>query len=79
MTSPVASTSQPAQIPALEGPHKDAPAQKKSKDKKAKDATSSHPLEVRWNVSLPRARIHAIGSMLAEPQTGVLRSPYQNL
>lgn len=54
MTSAVASTSQPAQIPALEGPHKDQPAQKK-KEKKAKpDATSSHPLEVRRRVSSQR-------------------------
>ncbi|KAI0691258.1 tars protein [Cerioporus squamosus] len=40
MTSPVASTSQPAQIPALQGPHNDAPA-KKSKDKKPKESTST--------------------------------------
>ena len=47
MTTPVASTSQPAQLPALDGPHKDAPA-KKGKDKKAKDAAApGHPLEVR--------------------------------
>ena len=46
MTTPVASTSQPAQLPALDAPHNDAPA-KKGKDKKAKEAASGHPLEVR--------------------------------
>ena len=47
MTSPVASTSHPAQIPALNAPHKDTQGTKKTKDKK-KDAVSAHPLEVRW-------------------------------
>ena len=45
MTSPVASTSHPAQLPALDAPHKDQ-APKKSKDKK-KEAASTYPLEVR--------------------------------
>ena len=44
MTTPVASSSQPAQIPALENPHQEGT--KKSKDKKAKDTGSAHPLEV---------------------------------
>ena len=45
MTFPVASTSHPAQLPALDAPHKDQ-APKKSKDKK-KEAASTYPLEVR--------------------------------
>ncbi len=45
MTSPVASTSHPAQIPALNAPHKDTQGAKKTKDKK-KDAISAYPLEV---------------------------------
>ena len=50
MTHPVASSSHPAQLPALETPHA-ADAQggtpKKPKDKKKADAASQHPLEVR--------------------------------
>ena len=45
MTSPVASISHPAQIPALNAPHKDTQGTKKTKDKK-KDAVSAYPLEV---------------------------------
>ena len=51
MAHPVASSSHPAQLPALETPHAaDAQggAPKKPKDKKKADAASQHPLEVRF-------------------------------
>lgn len=48
MATPVASSSQPAQLPALQGPHANAANEgKKPKDKKAKGAdVSGFPLEV---------------------------------
>jgi len=55
MAHPIASSSHPAQIPALDSPHASSdPAAKKSKDsKKPKVAPTGHPLEVRlehcWN------------------------------
>ena len=49
MTTPVASTSQPAQLPALQGPHANEPAQAKpAKEKKDKATASGHPLEVSY-------------------------------
>ena len=46
MTTPVASSSHPAQIPALQGPHA-GDVKKPKEKKKVKDmATSAHPLEV---------------------------------
>ena len=59
MAAPVASTSQPAQIPALESQHKDS-APKKAKDKKAKDATSAFPLEVHTSAFPVKALLNII-------------------
>lgn len=45
MATPVASSSAPAETPALQGPHA-GQEKPKGKDKKAKDvATTAHPLE----------------------------------
>ena len=81
MATPVTSSQQPAQIPALDAAHKDAPAPSKKKDKKAKDAGSSHPLEVRKPVrsSPPASARRLTGEGAAQTAAGVLRPPHQNL
>lgn len=54
MATPVASASQPAQLPALQGPHAGVAQEvtKKPKEKKNKNASASaYPLEVRVYVA----------------------------
>jgi hypothetical protein len=78
MATPIASTSQPAQLPALQGPHApDVQEGKKSKDKKDKSSSSAaYPLEVcasfmeMWFGAKYR---------VAATCTSILRSPHQNI
>ena len=80
MAQPVASSSHPAQIPALEGPHIGQNGQnegKKHKEKKEKVATvGGQPLEVCHFGQFTCACSHA---RTAESQARVLRPSHQNV
>ena len=78
--APVASSSHPAQITALDAPHANNPEPKKAKDKKAKiAATSEHPLEVctRLAACLTKDPI-SCSTLLAATASRVFRSPHQD-
>ncbi|KAH9942055.1 hypothetical protein B0H21DRAFT_868441 [Amylocystis lapponica] len=74
----VASSSQPAQIPALQGPH--ASDQKKSKDKKDKSATASaYPLELDPPPEFFDHRIKIFEKLKAEYDEWVKVQPRQEI
>ena len=77
MAQPVASSSHPAQIPALEGPHLGQNEGKKPKEKKEKVAAAgSQSLEVRRLQLFARASSHG---RAVESQARVLRPSHQDV
>jgi hypothetical protein len=78
MATPVASTSQPAQLPALQGPHThDETKGKKPKEKKDKITSSTaYPLEVCALFIEPCLQAEY---RVAATCTSILRSPHQNI
>ncbi|KAF7970500.1 hypothetical protein HWV62_23817 [Athelia sp. TMB] len=74
MTTPVASTSQPAQLPALQGPHADQVKEpKKKKDKAASGAT--YPLELQPKPEFFDHRIQIFDKLKAEYDEWVKAQP----
>ncbi|KAI0767281.1 hypothetical protein C8Q74DRAFT_1318022 [Fomes fomentarius] len=78
MTEPVASTSHPAQIPALQGPHKDQ-APKNKKEKKVQEAASTHPLELDPKPEYFEHRIKIFEKLKAEHDEWVKGQPRQEI
>lgn len=78
MATPAASTSQPVQLPAFQGPHTpDAQEGKKSKEKKDKSSSSAaYPLEVCTSFM---GMWFGTKYRVAATCASILRSPYQNI
>ncbi|KAI0926473.1 threonyl-tRNA synthetase [Taiwanofungus camphoratus] len=78
MAAPVASSSHPAQLPALQGPH--APDVKKSKEKKDKTAApSAHPLELNPPPEFFDHRIKMFDQLKAEYDEWVKGQPRESI
>ncbi|EMD37085.1 hypothetical protein CERSUDRAFT_84103 [Gelatoporia subvermispora B] len=80
MATPVASTSQPAQIPALQGPHANESAQAKpAKEKKDKAAASGQPLELQPPPEFFDHRIKIFEKLKAEYDEWVKAQPREEI
>ncbi|KAF9810242.1 hypothetical protein IEO21_07053 [Rhodonia placenta] len=81
MATPVASSSQPAQLPALQGPHANAANEgKKPKDKKAKGAdVSGFPLELQPRPEFFEHRIKMFDQLRAEYDEWVKVQPRRDI
>ncbi|OCH92766.1 threonyl-tRNA synthetase [Obba rivulosa] len=80
MTTPVASTSQPAQLPALQGPHAGEPTQAKpAKEKKDKASASGHPLELQPPPEFFDHRIKIFEKLKAEYDEWVKAQPREEI
>ncbi|CCM03110.1 uncharacterized protein FIBRA_05230 [Fibroporia radiculosa] len=77
MTSPVASSSHPAQLPALQGPH--AGEGKKPKEKKDKTAPSGYPLELQPRPDYFDHRIEMFDKLKAEFDEWVKAQPRETI